>query len=326
MTAKQVRIRRDTATNVNASTPADGELAYDTTNDELRIGDGTTAGGIHIPNSKMVQNQTYTYASAGGTADALTLTLSPVPSAYVAGQRFNFKATATNATTTPTLNVNSLGAKTIKKVTSSGVAAVAAGDIQNGAAYSVMYDGTDMQMLNVPASASTQSYVLLSTKTASSSATLDFTSSISSSYDSYEFIFKDIVSASSNVNLLMRSSENNGSTFITSSYNYQNAVLTLNAATAPSYSGSASGSGTIVAKANGATALINGVIRVTSPLLAASPWGFIEGILQDSAATATQVYAPVGVSAGTGVNAFRFLFSSGNIASGKIYLYGKKNT
>lgn len=149
MTAKQVRIRRDTATNLNAATPADGELAYDTTNDELRIGDGLTLGGVRIPNSEVLQDQSYVYGTAGGTADALTLTLSPVPSAYVAGQRFSFKASADNTSTTPTLNVNSLGAKTIKKKSATGKAALSAGDIQDGVIYTVTYDGTDMQLESV---------------------------------------------------------------------------------------------------------------------------------------------------------------------------------
>lgn len=146
MTAKQVQIRRDSATNLNAATPADGELGYDTTNDELRIGDGATAGGIHIPNSKMIQAQSYIEGTAGGSADAITLTLSPVPASYVTGSRYVVKLTATNATTTPTLNVNGLGAKTIKKKSSTGAAAMAAGDLQNGCIYSFHYDGTNMQV------------------------------------------------------------------------------------------------------------------------------------------------------------------------------------
>lgn len=161
MTAKQVQIRRDSATNLNGATPADGELGYDTTNDELRIGDGVTAGGIHIPNSKMIQAQSYIAANAGGTADALTLTVSPVPAAYASFQRFVFKATATNATTTPTINVNTLGAKTIKKKSSSGKVAVAVGDIQNGCIYAVQYDGTDMQLESVDIVPNTASGQLL---------------------------------------------------------------------------------------------------------------------------------------------------------------------
>lgn len=91
-----------------------------------------------------VQDGGSVYASAGGTGDALTLTLSPAPSAYVAGQEFRFKATATN-TGAATIDVNSLGAKSIKR---DGSSALAAGDITTGQMYSIRYDGTNFQLLN----------------------------------------------------------------------------------------------------------------------------------------------------------------------------------
>ena len=175
MTAKQVQIRRDSATNLNAAVPASGEIGYDTTNKRLRVGDGSTSGGIILPNSTDVQNQTFLYASAGGTADALTLTVSPAPTAYVTGQRFSFKATATNTTTTPTINVNSLGAKTFKKKSSSGVSTLAVGDIQNGVIYSCIYDGTYMQLEAVDISTNvTAGKTLIATSTPTGVATVTF--------------------------------------------------------------------------------------------------------------------------------------------------------
>ena len=63
---------------------------------------------------------------AGGTADALTVTLTAAPAALTDGMILHVRAANANATTTPTLNVNSLGAKTITK---KGGSAVAAGDI-----------------------------------------------------------------------------------------------------------------------------------------------------------------------------------------------------
>jgi hypothetical protein len=46
MSNKQVQFRYDSATNLNAATPALAEPAYDQTANRLRVGDGTTAGGI----------------------------------------------------------------------------------------------------------------------------------------------------------------------------------------------------------------------------------------------------------------------------------------
>lgn len=65
-------------------------------------------------------------AAAGGTADALTATYSPVITALVNGTKFLVEAASANATTTPTMNVNGIGAKTIVKGANS---ALAVGDI-----------------------------------------------------------------------------------------------------------------------------------------------------------------------------------------------------
>lgn len=83
--------------------------------------------------------------TAGGTADALTLTLSPAITAYAAGQVFRFVSSAAN-TGAATINVNSVGAKNIRKGT--GATALDAGDIPNGALIEVTYDGTQFVLTN----------------------------------------------------------------------------------------------------------------------------------------------------------------------------------
>lgn len=88
------------------------------------------------------QNQTAQFAAAAGSANAFTLTLSPVPTAYAAGQRFSF--TANNANTgTCTLNVNGLGAVQIFKFKNVGLEV---GDIKSGQVVEVSYDGTNFEM------------------------------------------------------------------------------------------------------------------------------------------------------------------------------------
>jgi hypothetical protein len=78
--------------------------------------------------------------TAAGTADAKTLTYSVAPAAYYNGQRFAFIANTVN-TGSATLNVNSLGAKTIKKLDSTGAAAnLAAGDMVAGMFVEVAYN------------------------------------------------------------------------------------------------------------------------------------------------------------------------------------------
>jgi len=86
--------------------------------------------------------------TAGGTADALTLTLTPAIASYTTGQVFQFVASATNATTTPTININSAGVKTIKR--QSG-AAMQSGDIASGALVQIAYNGTDFLLTSITA-------------------------------------------------------------------------------------------------------------------------------------------------------------------------------
>lgn len=91
-----------------------------------------------------VQDNAFCTGTVGGTGDAITLTLSPGLAAYAAGQKFAFIATAAN-TGAATLNVNSLGAKAIKRDVSG---TLKAGDIPNGGAVVVEYDGTNFQLIN----------------------------------------------------------------------------------------------------------------------------------------------------------------------------------
>lgn len=77
--------------------------------------------------------------TAGGTADALTVTANSGFTAYAQGRILAFKAASDN-TSTVTLNVNSIGAKAVVKMTSAGETALAAGDIQAGGVFVVRYD------------------------------------------------------------------------------------------------------------------------------------------------------------------------------------------
>lgn len=78
--------------------------------------------------------------STGGSSNTYTATLSPALAAYAAGQRFTLVANHTN-TGAGTLNVNGLGAKTIKL--RSGHALIG-GEIVNGRIIELTYNGTDM--------------------------------------------------------------------------------------------------------------------------------------------------------------------------------------
>ena len=85
------------------------------------------------------------YIADTGAADVYVATLAPPVPAYTDGMEVRVKIVNANATTTPTLNVNGLGAKTIKQGNS---AALVAGDLPVNHQATFRYDGTDFILLN----------------------------------------------------------------------------------------------------------------------------------------------------------------------------------
>lgn len=83
------------------------------------------------------------YAIDSGTADAYVIALTPALTAHVAGMPISFKAANAN-TGASTLVVNGMTAKTIKK---RGGLSLGAGDIKVGQIMTVVYDGTDFQLM-----------------------------------------------------------------------------------------------------------------------------------------------------------------------------------
>jgi len=85
------------------------------------------------------------FGVGGGTAQVQTATVPIFATAYFAGLRFSIVISVSNTGATPTLNLNGLGAKTVKL--SSGLD-VAAGDMQIGSVADFIYDGTYLRLLN----------------------------------------------------------------------------------------------------------------------------------------------------------------------------------
>lgn len=155
MVTTQTQIRRDTATNLNAATPVSGELGYDTTNKRLVVGDGSTAGGIKHASAKDIQNQSFTAATVGGTANAITLTCSPTVTSYATNLKVIFKPTS-DSSSAVTLNVDGLGAKDAKYALDNVLTAFDATTIlKSGLYYEAVYDGTQFQILGIGKSSAT---------------------------------------------------------------------------------------------------------------------------------------------------------------------------
>lgn len=102
-----------------------------------------------------VQIQGYSRFTAGGPVNAMTGTLSPAISSYVAGLRVTCIPNLANTSAAATIDLNSLGAKSIKKRTQyGGKTDLAAGDYNTSGPCDLEYDGTDFILLG-PLSSST---------------------------------------------------------------------------------------------------------------------------------------------------------------------------
>lgn len=139
----------------DASTTQKG-MAEEATQAEVDAGTAAGSAARLFQNPSTIRAKKYhDYAADAGGTDAYAITLSPVITAYSAGQVFTFKANTAN-TGAATLNVNALGAITIKKNYNSDLAD---GDIKANQIVTVVYDGTNMQLVSPVANPSTASTV-----------------------------------------------------------------------------------------------------------------------------------------------------------------------
>jgi len=144
--ATQVQIRGAAQATQEARTLVSRELDVNTTDNRISIHNGSFSGGIRHVNMYDQQNNEFNYASASGT-NALTASMRIAPSSYVTGQVFWIKIANTN-TGSVTLNINSLGAKTVKKVFNNALTTLSANDLISGQMIGVLYDGTDFQIVS----------------------------------------------------------------------------------------------------------------------------------------------------------------------------------
>jgi len=174
------------------------------------------------------------------------------------------------------------------------------------------------------------SFTLISTATASNSATLTFTG-ISSTYDLYFIELVEIVGASAS-SLRMRTSFDGGANYDTSGYMYQSFGYT-SAVTA--WTTDFDGSSTFLPVWNNncgaisTTASYSGLsanVYLMSPASSAYTKYFATAVWFTGAAANSYAQITGAQMSTSPVNAIQFLMASGNIASGKIRLYGIANS
>ena len=127
-------VTKDGQTTVTANLPMGG-------NKLTGLGAGTL--GTDSARLSQVQGNISSLLGVSGI-DTITGSGSPQVTTYATGQMFWFVASGTN-TGAATLNIDSLGAKSITR----GTAALAAGDIISGSVALVVYDGTQFQLLSI---------------------------------------------------------------------------------------------------------------------------------------------------------------------------------
>lgn len=125
---------------------AGGGIWLSTTENNLTDPDTGGAGWVALVTSADAQSQKWNWAGTfGGTADALTATLSPGPAALSAGLTVAGLISGNNTLTSATLNLNGLGTRPILP----GVGGpIYAGILAAGAVVEFTYDGTSWQFTN----------------------------------------------------------------------------------------------------------------------------------------------------------------------------------
>lgn len=324
----QVRVRRDTAGNLATVIPADGEMAYNTTDDRLHMGDGATTGGIPHLNYRDDIKQYFHYATTTGSSNAYILTLPSTPVSITAGTRVKFKASFSN-TGSATLAVNGFTAYTFKKVVSGALTVLSSADIISGLIYEAVFDGTDWQLFGFEMAGTPAGIVLLGSVTASASATLDFTSLISSLYDRYTFVLKDLRFANAIAQALwMRTSTNNGTTYDSAANAYGGVYRTrLYGGNPPTTTevGQTAGATEIIlgiSGGNASTSVICGMVDLFNPLGSVAYKRVIYQTIGGVQATERHYEGSSTRKSTAAIDAVRFMSASGNITSGEIDMYG----
>jgi hypothetical protein len=135
----------DIATELTNSIPRDGQAGptADVPMSTYKFtGVGNAAARTQFASAGQVQDGSCVWGGdAGGTANAITFTLSPPLSALAAGQRFGFIATDDNTGAT-TVAVSGQAAKDLFNLGSACVG----GEIVTGQVYEVVYDGTQFHL------------------------------------------------------------------------------------------------------------------------------------------------------------------------------------
>lgn len=255
-------------------------------------------------------------STAGGTANALTVTNNVAPPARFPGQRFTFIVATTN-TGAATLNDNAIGAAAIVRPDGG---ALLARDLISGHMVEVVWDGTSWRLTDWP-----DPLVLLSRATASATAQIVFT--LPSDYTDFVLEYSAVRPSVDGGQLVMQTSVNGGSTYAQTAgdYNYtlestrpgtSDVLSSSNPSSVAILLGPSSDIGNTLISVNGRASLFVGDGTRQA-------WLNISASQVEETFTAPTMYRAVGLrGSSTAINAFRVLMDTGNIQIGNFRLYG----
>lgn len=208
----------------------------------------------------------------------------------------------------------------------------AAGDyaILTGYASSVVRCSLYQKASGLAVVASVAGMTFISSATASSSASVQFTSGLDSTYDVYKIIGRAIVPATNGVYLYSQYSTDGGSSYLSTTYTSQTVQQksTSNNGTAPTDGVHITPNTSGYFISNASNDGVNFEMNLYSP--SGSLVKYVDG-----SCTYLESGSSVNVKGGfsgayrggtSAVNALRFLMSSGNISTGTFYLYGIKKS
>ena len=183
----------------------------------------------------------------------------------------------------------------------------------------------------LPASVSGGGLNLISTQTASSSATIDFTSGIDSTYKEYIFKFYDIHPSGDNVDFDFQASTDGGSNYNTTmtttafiSYHQEDgSPAALSYVTGQDQAQGTSFQGLSDNQGNGSDECCVGTLHLFDPSNTTFVKHFISRFNQYNYDNySREDYVAGYFNTTSAINAFQFKFDSGNIDAGTIKLYG----
>lgn len=287
---------------------------------------GAQAGSVNSNKGWTISNLVAGWGgTAGGTADARTISLTQPLLAYAAGQQFTFiNGAASNTSTTPTINIDGVGAVTIVKLNGSPVSA---GDLVASGLVELVYDGTNMRML--PVVPQNPSEYPLFSQTVAAAASISITG-LTNAYDEYAIYLYKAKPVVDDDLFYMRTSTNGGVSYDSGGSDYEVDYTMTRSSTVtglsstgsviPFTGSSGSGVGNVAAGENGADVFI----RLIRPSDALYFTVYYTCVYRDSSNRLTKIEGTGQRLASADVDAVQFAFLGGNISSALVRMYGRK--